>query len=152
MKKMNKKGFTLIELLAVIVVLGIILVITIPTVLGAINGAEDKAFKSSANAAASWYEQQYSYCKLGDSTIAGDAVSNEYIKLTDGYDASTGKTDDCKIATAKSLGDSLKIAGLSADDVDSSSTVKIGSDGRACVTLTAKSGGKFTGNATSSGC
>ena len=31
---MNKKGFTLIELLAVIVLLGIVLVITVPTVIG----------------------------------------------------------------------------------------------------------------------
>lgn len=44
---MNKKGFTLIELLAVIIVLAIIALISIPVVLNIITKAEEKAFIDS---------------------------------------------------------------------------------------------------------
>jgi len=48
MKKMNKKGFTLVELLAVIVVLGVILAIAIPSVTSTIAGAKADSYASSA--------------------------------------------------------------------------------------------------------
>ena len=40
-----KKGFTLIEVLGVIVILGIILIITIPIINNSINSSKDKAYK-----------------------------------------------------------------------------------------------------------
>lgn len=43
-----KKGFTLVELLAVIVILSLIALITIPMVLGTVNKSEDSADKRSA--------------------------------------------------------------------------------------------------------
>lgn len=43
-----KKGFTLVELLAVIVILALIALITIPMVLGTVNKSEDSADKRSA--------------------------------------------------------------------------------------------------------
>ena len=48
MKEKNK-GFTLVELLAVIVVIGIIAIITIPIVLNNVTNAEKKSFKVSVN-------------------------------------------------------------------------------------------------------
>lgn len=46
---MNKKGFTLIELLAVILILGIIALIAIPTVSNILSEAREGAFKQSLN-------------------------------------------------------------------------------------------------------
>ncbi|NLA33294.1 MAG: prepilin-type N-terminal cleavage/methylation domain-containing protein [Tenericutes bacterium] len=48
MKKTNKKGFTLIELLAVIVILGIILIIAIPSISAAILNARKNAYVDTA--------------------------------------------------------------------------------------------------------
>ena len=42
--KKNKKGFTLVELLAVIVVLALIMIITIPAILNVVDGARRQAF------------------------------------------------------------------------------------------------------------
>ena len=44
MKKLNKKGFTLVELLAVIVVLAIIMVLTLPTVMNSLSSARQSTF------------------------------------------------------------------------------------------------------------
>lgn len=48
MKKINKKGFTLVELLAVIVILGVLLLIAVPSVTNIINNSKKKAFVSAA--------------------------------------------------------------------------------------------------------
>ena len=44
MKRLNKKGFTLVELLAVIVVLALVMVLTVPTVLDQMNSARQSTF------------------------------------------------------------------------------------------------------------
>lgn len=48
MKKLNNKGFTLIELLAVIVILGVIMLIAIPSVSKIIANSRENTYKSSA--------------------------------------------------------------------------------------------------------
>jgi len=54
-----KKGFTLIELLAVIVILAIILLITMPVVLNVINEARKGAFEASARGLVKAAENEY---------------------------------------------------------------------------------------------
>mgnify|MGYP001027774477 FL=1 len=49
MKKLNKKGFTLVELLAVIVVLAIIMVLTLPTIMNSMSSARQSTFLLYAN-------------------------------------------------------------------------------------------------------
>lgn len=48
MKNLNKKGFTLIELLAVIVILGVIMLIAIPSVSSIIASSRKNTYKSTA--------------------------------------------------------------------------------------------------------
>ena len=42
MKRLNKKGFTLVELLVVIVILGVIMSIAIPSITSSIERSKDK--------------------------------------------------------------------------------------------------------------
>ncbi len=48
MKQVNKKGFTLIELLAVIVILGVIMLIAIPSINAVLTSARKSSFASTA--------------------------------------------------------------------------------------------------------
>lgn len=48
MKKLNKKGFTLIELLAVIIILGVLMIIAIPSVTEYISSSRKSAFVDTA--------------------------------------------------------------------------------------------------------
>ena len=50
MKKMNKKGFTLIELLAVIIILGVLMIIAIPSVTSYISNSRKSAYVDTAHA------------------------------------------------------------------------------------------------------
>ena len=44
---MNKKGFTLVELIAIIVILGVVLVIAIPTVSNIVENSRIESFNKS---------------------------------------------------------------------------------------------------------
>ena len=69
----NRKGFTLIELLAVIVILAIVMVVTIPSVLNAMDNAKRGQLENASEAVSSWLTKQNSlkkhllsiYCMLG---------------------------------------------------------------------------------------
>lgn len=64
MENMNKKGFTLIELLAVILILGIIALIAIPTVNTVIMEARIGAWKATANQVIKSYQQYGQLCDM----------------------------------------------------------------------------------------
>ena len=69
---MNKKGFTLIELLAVILILGIIALIAIPTVNNIITESKVGAWKSTANNVVNSLEQYYQLCQMKEESCQED--------------------------------------------------------------------------------
>jgi len=92
----NKKGFTLVELLAVLVILGILLAIIIPTMTGIISDSKDNLHNEQAGvvekAANMWYlesdvdlENDES-CKISVSYL----IDNGYIEGEDIIDPKTG--------------------------------------------------------------
>ena len=70
-----KKGFTLIELLAVIVILGIILAIAIPSVVGIIENMEHSALDADANMIAKRLQQAYVSGEIDITTFTKDDLA-----------------------------------------------------------------------------
>ncbi len=71
-KKLNKKGFTLVELLAIIVILAIILVVTVPAVFSAIDNSRKMSLENSAKGLAKW---------INDTVIAEQIQTNNATPL-----------------------------------------------------------------------
>ena len=75
---MNKKGFTLIELLAVIVVLGIVLVVTIPSIATSINNNKLSALNTLSKEIAKWYDEKVLEDKLSTNKTDLPNINNEW--------------------------------------------------------------------------
>ena len=63
---MNKKGFTLIELLAVIVLIGIVGIIVVPSVLDDLKVSKNKSYEILVNNIKVAAENYYQECEYGD--------------------------------------------------------------------------------------
>lgn len=108
---MNKKGFTLIELLAVIVVLGVVLLLAMPSILDSINASRDSSYKiliGNIKTAAETYYQECEYGDLSDKNKYGDyacAIDNNTINITIEDLANTGflKVNDTKEVAGKEV-------------------------------------------------
>lgn len=93
---MNKKGFTLIELLAVIVVLGVVLLLAMPSILDSINASRNSSYKiliDNIKTAAETYYQECEYGDLSDESKYGVyacTIDNNTITTTIGALANTG--------------------------------------------------------------
>lgn len=93
---MNKKGFTLIELLAVIVVLGVVLLLAMPSILDSINASRKSSYKiliDNIKTAAETYYQECEYGDLSDESKYGVyacTIDNNTITTTIGALANTG--------------------------------------------------------------
>ncbi len=137
MKNMNKKGFTLIELLAVIVILAIIALISMPIIIGIIDDARRGAAEDSAYGvvqAADYYYVQELYKQSGNFT---------------GYECTYGETSSEENAIPSCSAESgLTLKGTK----PTAGTVKIDSYGKVTTNglvingflLTQDSAGKFT--------
>ena len=64
MKRLNRKGFTLIELLAVIVILAVVLVVTIPSVLNAMATARKKQAQNAVATIIEYVQKNYDLCSV----------------------------------------------------------------------------------------
>ena len=90
MKKLNKKGFTLVELLAVIVILGVLLLIAVPSVTKLIDNSRKNAFKSAVQLSIENVESVASMEKTANDSIAECYVDIDDIDLERGeFDSST---------------------------------------------------------------
>jgi len=91
MKKLNKKGFTLIELLAVIVILGILLAIAVPSVTKYINDSRKDTYVGNAQSIANAARNQASMGDYAFPTSETDATLIPFTELANSLDKG-GKT------------------------------------------------------------
>lgn len=92
---MNRKGFTLIELLAVIIVLALVLVVTIPSITTSINNNKLSALHTLSKEVAKWY----------DETVIENKLSTNKVEIPN-----VGSSWQC-------LGNISSLYGLSPDDI-----------------------------------
>ena len=88
MKKINSKGFTLVELLAVIVIMGILMMVAIPSVTRTIENSRKDTFvdiaKSYANAARTQWTADGLMCNSATGTVVSSATDDgNYFVLID---------------------------------------------------------------------
>lgn len=96
---MNKKGFTLVEVLAVLVILSLLLILTIPSIRDALTNGKNKINdinKKQIEDAAKIIVDEVIYCNMTE--IAKDALaetscSNAKIKLINGVNIDVSKLD-----------------------------------------------------------
>ena len=72
MKKLNRKGFTLIELLAVIIIMAIILVVTVPNIIQSINDARASSLHNLAVSSAGTYDKLFAQDLVATNKILGN--------------------------------------------------------------------------------
>ena len=96
----NEKGLTLVELLAVIVILGIIAAIAVPSIGGIIENTRVKAVKADAQTAISaaqlYFTENASATDLKNPISVADLVTN-------GYLADKASLDDTKTSVTKAV-------------------------------------------------
>lgn len=107
---MNKKGFTLVEVLAVLVILSLLLILTIPSIRDALTNGKNKINeinKKQIEDAAKIIVDEVIYCNMTE--IAKDALKDE-----------TSDEISCSIAKAKLInGVNIDLKNLELDDKSS---------------------------------
>ena len=91
MKRLNKKGFTLIELLAVIVILGVLLAIAIPSVSKYISTSKKSTYVSNAQSYVEAVRNESMINEYQFPVNAGDAIVITFSRLVNSLDKG-GKT------------------------------------------------------------
>ena len=122
----NKKGITLVELLAVLVILGIIAAIAVPTVNTLISNTRDRANAESANS----YVQAarlYALENPGETSIVNvtNGALNAYVSTTVEFLDSAGapvvvtfNLEDGAISSITFTGNTVFVLGTELEDVD----------------------------------
>ena len=150
---MKSKGFTLIELLAVILILGIIALIAIPTVNNILKESRTGAWKSTASqmtkAAENYYQLQIikNAPYVTDFRTAESSNSDKYIGLdTDGktfteVDAEPTNKEDVMLAALSLKGDIPTLSDIKVFTINSNGEVTLAFDNANayCMTITGTS-------------
>ncbi len=152
---MKKKGFTLIELLAVIVIMAIILIVTVPNIIQSIGDARVSSIHNLAVSAANTYNTAY-----GQDLVATDAnkvLGNIPEKISSSWQCIGDFSSSGSLKTTKALADVLGVSDndvvLTSDNIATDanlgtltdaycSSIRI-NNGGAEVILVAKNGGRF---------
>ena len=128
--KLKKNGFTLIELLAVVVILAIVMVVTIPSVLNSMESARQKQFENAVHSIEEYVQKNLDLCNLG-----GDLASGS-------YDTSIFGTNNCTVKTDTTV---ITAAGYKTSDI-ASVTGAVNANGKYVISAaTAGADGQFKG-------
>ena len=144
---MNRRGFTLIELLAVIVVLGLVLVVTIPSVIGNINNNRISSLHTLSKEVAKWYDRKIVEDKLStDKDAELEKINNNNwhclgINNSYGLSSKNVKLDGDATININSDGTISNVADIG----NMCSAIRL-VDGKAEVLLIAAEGGEFDTN------
>ena len=107
--KMNReeKGFTLIELMVVVLIIGILIAIALPTFLGARKRAQDRGSQSNLRngvaAAKTFFTDKSSYLGYNVATATAVEPSLKWVVTTDPLTGGLPNTVDIEVATKTDL-------------------------------------------------
>lgn len=111
----NKKGFTLVELLAVIVLLGILVAIAVPSVLGISKKIKENMYEAKVKtievAAEAWADDNKNSCKTLNDKSIGFLISEGYLKADDKEGNIKNPVDNSEIK-GKQISDYINIVSL----------------------------------------
>jgi len=141
MKKLNRKGFTLIELLAVIVIMAIILVVTVPNIINSISDARVNSIHNLAVSVANTYDTIAAQDLIAESKqLTGKAATATWTCISDAQATLLGlSTNDVKLASDENVADEYS----EATKTTGCSAIRLNTTGGAEVLLVAQTGGKF---------
>lgn len=147
MRRFNRKGFTLIELLAVIVILGLVMVVTIPSVVSAVKAARQEAYEEAITIIEKYVNDEYTKCQIDPDSIEdynSDIISNDrgvcqliedkdvfatILKITrfdndiDGIILAYDSEDEMYIVVSASVSDGGKFKGVNVRQLNSGGTI-----------------------------